>query len=237
MTTVTDNNATHNDTEITDEMREVAWYAFQEDQGFAERIEMAPHAVDAVVQEVTYRALMQHPAMIRAYCASAQDEWAVSHEEWQELWDSFAAPQYDAEVATHINTMPAPAPTPQPNEGGHWVVERRGFVSEEWSEVYEGTLEMCEVFLAGAVLGLDEDALRITRPQRETDRIVQALNENESDVLGVLREHWGGFEEAIQDAISGLVSSALDDILFDNPSAVLAEGECPVAFLRALVTK
>ena len=175
------NDTTHNDTEITEitgEMREIAWRAFQEDQGFAEQIEMAPHAVDAVVQEVAYRALMQHPAMIKAYCASAQDEWAVSHEEWQELWDRFAAPQYDAEVATHINTMPAPAPAPAPNndEGGHWVVERRGFVSEEWSEVYEGTLEMCEAFLAGAVLGLDEDIVRIARPARSVHSVGELID-------------------------------------------------------------
>lgn len=75
------------------------------------------------------------------------------------------------------------------------------------------------------------------RTQLEHDRILTKLNENESDVLSLLREHKSGVEELVQDAISAIVSTSLDEVLFNNPNAVLAEGECPVAFLRALLTK
>jgi hypothetical protein len=231
------NDTTHNDTEITDEMRAYAWAEFQDSWGFAEMIERAQKAGDAAVEEVCYRALMDHPQIIRAYHAEAQGR-ELSHDQWRELWAGFSTTHHDDAVAQRLTAHSSQLTAHSNDEGGRWVVERRDFAfGEEWSEVYEGTLEMCEAFLAGAALGLDEEIIRITRPQRETDRIVQAISENESAVVHVLREHWGGFEEAIQDAISGLVSSALDDVLFDNPSAVLAEGECPVAFLRALITK
>ena len=180
MTTVTD-NATHNDTttndteitEITDSMRADAWYAFQQDQGFAERLEMAENAVDAATQEVTYRALMASPAMIRAYCA---DEWAVSHEEWQKLWAEFNTTVIDDAVASYINTMPTPAaPAAPDNEGGHWVVET--YTHREWKERYEGTLDMCRAFLAGAVLvGFDEDIIRIARPSRSVYSVGELID-------------------------------------------------------------
>ena len=183
MTTVTDmttsnNNATHNDTEITEDMRMEAWYAFQQDQGFAEQCEMAASAVDAAAREVTYRALMASPAIIRAYHAEAQDSFAVSHEQWQELWAEFNTTVIDNTVASYINTMPTPAaPAPQPdNEGGHWVVEIKGFVSEEWEERYEGTLDMCRAFLAGACLGLDEDIIRIARPARSVHSVGELID-------------------------------------------------------------
>ena len=75
------------------------------------------------------------------------------------------------------------------------------------------------------------------RTQLEHDRILTKLNENESDVLSLLRAHKSGVEELVQAAISAIVSTSLEEVLFNNPKAVLAAGECPVAFLRALLTK